>query len=209
MNRPGRVCVAGVGTEVGKTWVSARLLEALQAQGLRVAARKPVQSFDPAESVPTDAEVLAAATGEAPHDVCPAHRWYRVPMAPPMAAEATGLATFTAAELIAETSWPASADVILVETVGGVRSPLADDADSAEFAKLLAPDQTLLVADAGLGTINAVRLSLDALAGLDPIVFLNRYDEVNELHRRNLDWLVIRDARRVITTVDDLVARMV
>ena len=37
---------------------------------------------------PTDAELLAAASGQAPWDVCPAHRWYPAAMAPPMAAEA-------------------------------------------------------------------------------------------------------------------------
>ncbi|MBV8560261.1 MAG: AAA family ATPase, partial [Acidimicrobiia bacterium] len=57
--RPERlVLVAGTGTEVGKTWVAARLAEALRARGTRVAARKPAQSFAPDEG-PTDAEALA------------------------------------------------------------------------------------------------------------------------------------------------------
>ena len=44
-----------------------------------VAARKPVQSFDADDADPTDADVLAAATGEAPARRCaPRHRWYGV-----------------------------------------------------------------------------------------------------------------------------------
>lgn len=201
-----RLAVVGVATEVGKTWTSARLLGSLRTAGLRVAARKPVQSFDPTERGRTDADVLAAATGEAVHDVCPAHRWYHVPMAPPMAADRLGLGPFTAADLLAELTWPAGVDLTLVETVGGVRSPLTDDADSAQFTRLLEPDRTLLVAEAGLGTINAVRLALDALGGLDPVVYLNRYDDNDDLHRRNRDWLTTRDSCTVATTIEALVA---
>ena len=48
--RPRRlVAVVGTGTDVGKTWVSARVLRDLRAAGLRVAARKPAQSFDPGD----------------------------------------------------------------------------------------------------------------------------------------------------------------
>ena len=52
-----------------------------------------------------------------------------------------------------------------METAGGVRSPQADDGDAVDLVRLLAPDLVVLVADAGLGTINAVRLCVDALAG--------------------------------------------
>lgn len=46
--RPQRlIVVVGTRTEVGKTWVTARLLRDLRASGRHVAARKPVQSFDP------------------------------------------------------------------------------------------------------------------------------------------------------------------
>src|SRR5207248_699099 len=72
--RPGTlVLVVGTGTEIGKTWLSARLLERWRAGGLSVAARKPAQSFDPGdpEAQRTDAQILAAASGEAPFTVCP------------------------------------------------------------------------------------------------------------------------------------------
>jgi dethiobiotin synthetase len=54
-------------------------------------------------------------------------------------------------------------DVGLVETAGGVRSPQADDGDVLDLVAAIAPDHVILVADAGLGTINAVRLSVAAL----------------------------------------------
>jgi dethiobiotin synthetase len=189
------VAVAGTGTEVGKTWVSARLAAALRERGLRVAARKPVQSFDPADGPPTDAERLGAATGEAPERVCPRARWYERAMAPPMAAEALGRPAPRLAELAAEleASWPRpAADVGLVELAGGVRSPLAADGDGVDLVAALAPDLVLLVADAALGTLNLVRLSADALAAHPTRVHLNRYDAADELQRRNRAWLAER-----------------
>ena len=177
------VCT-GTGTDVGKTWVGAAVLRRI---GAGVAARKPAQSFDPLDPGPTDAEVLASATGESPTDVCPEHRWYPVPMAPPMAAAALGRDRFTLADLVAETSWPATARVRWLETAGGPRSPLADDGDTVDLCRMLNPDLVVLVADAGLGTINAVRLCVAVLPRC--VVILNRYDATSDLHRRNRAWL--------------------
>lgn len=187
--------VAGTATEVGKTWVGARLAAALRARGWRVGARKPAQSFAPGESGGTDAERLAAATGEAPEAVCPRGRWYERPLAPPMAAEALGRPPFSLADLARElaASWPRPPlDLALVELAGGPRSPLADDGDGVALTRALAPDFVLLVADAGLGAINAARLAADAFAPLPVLLHLNRWDEALEVHRRNRDWLAAR-----------------
>ena len=152
--------MVGTGTDIGKTWVGARLLAGLRAAGATTSARKPAQSFDPADDPGHyDAALLGAASGEAPEFVCPPHRWYEVAMAPPMAADALGRPSFSVADLSAELRWPAvPPDVGLVETAGGLRSPLAEDGDCLAFCAVLEPDLVLLVADAGLGTINAVRL---------------------------------------------------
>lgn len=207
MSRPDRlVLVCGTGTEVGKTWVGAALLRHFRGQGLRVAARKLAQSFDVDSAGrplggPTDAEVLGRASGEPPEIVCHPFRWYHRAMAPPMAAEALGLPPFSVADLVDELVWPEhAADVGLVETAGGVRSPQAADGDVPELVRALRPDLVLLVADAGLGTINGVRMSLAALAPVladDPalsfLVVLNRFDEHHDLHLRNRRWLSERD----------------
>lgn len=201
MARPQRlVVVAGTGTEVGKTWVAQRLLLQARSRGLRVAARKPVQSFEP-HTGPTDAELLAAATGEALQDVCPAHRSYAVPMAPPMAADVLGLPRVLLSGLVEEIVWPAGAQFALLETAGGIRSPIAHDGDNLDLIERLRPDEVLLVADAGLGTINAARLCAQVLSGWPLQVLLNRYDDRIDLHRRNRDWL--REyGLHVLTSVD-------
>lgn len=197
--RPGRlVVVLGTATEIGKTWVARKLLEQARDRGLRVAARKPAQSFTRGEGQ-TDAELLALASGESEHDVCPAHRWYPVPMAPPMAADVLGRGELRLDELLAELSWPENVDLGLIETAGGVRSPLTHDADNVDLVRRVRADEVLLIADAGLGTLSSVRLALDALAGERVTVLLNRFDPGHELHRRNLEWLHTRDAVNAIT----------
>jgi dethiobiotin synthetase len=202
--RPTRlVLVTGTGTEVGKTYVASAWLHEQRAGGVRVAARKPAQSFEPG-SGPTDAEVLAEATGEHPHDVCRAHRWYERPMAPFMAADVLGRPPFTLAELVLELRWPAGegegVDVGLVEGAGGPLSPLATDGgDTADLAALLAPDLVVLVGDAGLGTINAVRLAARPFERMAPlVVVLNRWNPDDELHRRNRAWLEDQAGMRVV-----------
>lgn len=201
MSRPARlIAVIGTHTEVGKTWAGETLLANARARGLRVGARKPVQSFGEFDG-PTDAERLAAATGEHMHAVCPAHRWYSRPLAPPMAADALGRARILLDEVAAEIRWPPGLDLGLVETAGGPRSPLTHDADSIDLVRRLEPDEVFLVAEAGLGAINAVRLAVQCAGPLPITVFLNRFDESNELHRLNYGWLATRDALKVVTSI--------
>ena len=188
--RPDRVVlVAGTHTEVGKTWATAAVAAGLRRAGVAVAARKPVQSFEPGGG-PTDAEVLAEATGEDPATVCAPKRSLPIPMAPPMAADALGLEPFTVAELAAEITWPDSVEVGFVESVGGVRSPIAADGDTVELAGVVEPDLVLLVADASLGAVNAVLTSAPWVSAWPTAVLLNRFDADDDLHRRNLAWLV-------------------
>lgn len=208
------IVVAGTGTEVGKTWAGARLAATLRDRGLGVQARKPAQSFEPDDPLEgTDAAQLGAATGEEPTAVCPEHRWYTVAMAPPMAADVLGREPLALDVLLAELdgSWgDAPAQVQMVELAGGLWSPIAHDGDCLELTRRLAPDAVVLVADAGLGTLNAIRPAVAALAPTAPVTtLLNRFDDSSDLHRRNLDWLVTRDELDVVTSVEALADRLV
>jgi dethiobiotin synthetase len=199
------IVVAATNTDVGKTWVATRLVERLSSRGEYVAARKPVQSFDPAEGL-TDADLLARSSGEPRARVCPPNRSYPLAMAPPMAAQALGRPRFTIGDLVQETDIPASG-VTIVEGVGGPASPLADDGDTIALAHALKADAIVLVANSGLGAISDVRLCAAAFAPLPVTVFLNRFDAGDELHRANRAWLVERCALDVEVDLDALVQR--
>lgn len=200
------VVVTATGTEVGKTWVTTAVLRHLRALGVAAHGRKPVQSFAPGDPT-TDADELATA-GEEPVDrVCPPHRRLPIPMAPPMAADALGLPGFTIADLVAEIA--PGPGLALVESAGGLRSPLADDGDTLALVAALDPDAVVLVADAGLGTINLVRLCCEALGRERAvIVHLNRFDPADDLHVRNRNWLVTREGLGVVTDPEALARRL-
>ena len=129
-------------------------------------------------------------------------------MAPPMAADALAAPPFTVADLEAELCWPDGVQLGVVEGVGGPRSPIAADGDTVDLADHIRPDVVVLVADAGLGTINAVRLSAAPFAAYDLVVALNRYDDRDDLHRRNRAWLAERDGFEVVASPPELGARL-
>jgi dethiobiotin synthetase len=206
------VVLTGTATEVGKTWWGRATIEILIARGVAVAARKPAQSYAPDELGHTDAEILGHASREPAETVCPRHRWYAVPMAPPMAADVLGLPTFTIGDLVTEIAPSPPGAVTIVEGAGGPRSPLAADGDSITLARALPADVVVLVAPAGLGTINAVRLCADTLRTElgDPVrlvVALNRYDAGDDLHRRNHGWLA-REGLDLVLTPAELADRL-
>ena len=204
--RPERlVVVLGTSTGVGKTWVASKVLARLRAGGTTVAARKPVQSHAPCDPE-TDADLLARATGEATDTVCPPHRSYAIALAPPIAAAFVGTAPPALEDLLAELEWPEPpVDVGVVETAGGPRSPIAADGDCAALAGALGADLSVLVAHAGLGAINAVRLCAPTLPA-PFVVFLNRFDN-SDLHDRNRRWLQA-DGYEVVVDVAELARRV-
>jgi dethiobiotin synthetase len=199
------VVVSGTGTEVGKTWLAAGLLVELRRRGLSVSARKPVQSYGPGQ--PTDAEILAGASGETAAEVCPAHRSYPVPLAPPIAAGVLERPPPTLSELVDELDrgWPAQpVDVGVVEGAGGVASPLATDGDTAALARRVGADLVVVVGEAQLGIINSVRLSHLALQPLTVAFYLNRYDPASSPQERSRHWLTQVDNFHVSTTVAEV-----
>jgi dethiobiotin synthetase len=199
------VFVAGTATDVGKTWWTAGVARELRARGVAVAARKPVQS---GSALPTDADLLASATGEESAAVCPPHRRYELAWAPPMAAAEHGAPPYSVRDLVDEVAWPVGTRVGLVEGVGGPRSPLASDGDNVDLARALVPDLVVLVADAGLGTINAVRLSVAVFDDSPIVVALNRFGD-DVLHERNRSFLAEHDGLDVVTAPPQLAARLV
>lgn len=201
------VFVAGTGTEVGKTWAAAGLARLLRRSGRAVAACKPVQSYDPGDDGPTDAEVLAAATGQHPDAVCPPERTYPVPLAPPMAAGKLGRPCPTIDETASSCRFAAAVDIGLVEGVGGLYSPIAADGHNLNLIERLEPDLVIVVASAALGGIHDTMACTLPLSAYRRIVFLNRYDPATEVHTLNAGWL--RDAGlEVVTGLPELAGRV-
>ena len=150
---PRRFVVAGTGTGVGKTVVSALLV-----RGLAARYWKPVQAGLPeVTGEPTDSQLVQQLSGCAATAIEPEAYRLRQPASPHWAAEQQGIV------LERERLWPPEGnDPLVVELAGGLLVPLS--------AHLLQVDvigewglPVVLVAHAGLGTLNHTLLSLEAL----------------------------------------------
>lgn len=154
----GILVITGTGTGVGKTVVTAAL--AAVAPG-RVAVLKPAQTgVGPGE--PGDlADVARLAAPAATVELAR----YPDPLAPATAARRAGRPALTpAAAAAAAARLVDDHDLVLVEGAGGLLVRFSDDPPGtlADVAALLAAP-VLVVAAAGLGTLNAAALTVEAL----------------------------------------------
>ena len=166
------VFVAGSGTDVGKTYVAVRHMKSLQATGRTVIALKPVATGCPPLSDPgflaTDTARLVAAQGlqlsiEAA-DACSPWR-FAAPLSPDMAATKEGrrLALREIIAFLRKTVAAAPPHAcIVVEGVGGVMSPICEDALNRDLIAALGCP-TILVAGSYLGAITHALTALEAL----------------------------------------------
>lgn len=154
------VVITGTGTEVGKTVATAAVAAATLAQGLSVAVLKPAQT-GVAEEEPGDAAEVARLAG--PVTAVELAR-YPEPLAPATAAVRSGLPPVGPTD-IAEAAAKLSAvhDVVLVEGAGGLLVRYDADGNTLADAAALMHAGVLLVAPAGLGTLNTTALTAEAL----------------------------------------------
>jgi dethiobiotin synthetase len=162
--------VTGTDTGVGKTILSAALLAAMAAAGEHVRAHKPVVTGldEPPGEWPPDHELLALMAGMAPEEVAP--RRYGPAVSPHRAAARAGaradperlVAAAASAMRLAE----ARGATLIIEGVGGLLVPLADDFTVRDLAVQLGLP-LLIAARPGLGTINHTLLTLHAARAVD------------------------------------------
>jgi dethiobiotin synthetase len=154
------VVVTGTGTEVGKTVATAAVAAASLAQGLSVAVLKPAQT-GVAEGEPGDAAEVTRLAGAV---TAVELARYPDPLAPATAAARAGMPSVGPAD-IAEAAAKLSAvhDVVLVEGAGGLLVRYDKEGSTLADAAELMHAGVLLVAPAGLGTLNATALTAEAL----------------------------------------------
>lgn len=172
--------IAGAGTDVGKTYITAQLVRALRARGETVDALKPVVSgFDPDDPADSDPARLLDALGRpaTSEELARISPWrFRAPLSPHLAARREarsldGRAVIAHCRNTAAATPPGS--WLLVETAGGVMSPLDETLTMLDLAKDLAAP-VLLVGGVYLGAISHVLTAASVLraSGLAPPVVL-------------------------------------
>ncbi len=148
--------ITGTDTGVGKTYVSALIARALAEGGRKVGVYKPVASGcwrDDDTLHSDDADALWAAAGN-PGDsamVCP--QMFEAPLAPNLAAHAENKKVDAKLLRSGLERWESAAEVVVVEGVGGLMSPVSDE----DYVADLAFDfgyPVIVVAPNSLGVIN-------------------------------------------------------
>jgi dethiobiotin synthetase len=153
------IFVTGTGTGVGKTLVSAALIAAIAAAGERVGAHKPVVTGldEPPGDWPPDHELLGLLAGIDPAAVAPLR--YHPAVSPHLAARLAGEPIDPAEILSRARAALAREPITVIEGVGGLLVPLAEEYTVCDLAvELELP--VVIVAAPGLGTINHTLLTV-------------------------------------------------
>ena len=156
------VFVTGTDTGVGKTRVAVALIHTLRAQGLRVAAMKPVSAGSGPGELNEDVVALMQAANVAADlaDVNPYA--FAEPIAPHIAAQRAGVTIEMSAIAAAYSRLAATADVVVVEGAGGWRVPLNEHEDMADLAQRLGLP-VVLVVGLRLGCLNHAVLTAESI----------------------------------------------
>ena len=182
--------ITGTDTGAGKSILTASLLAAMSAAGEPVVAHKPAGTGldEPpgAEGWPADHELLALAAAMDPQDVSPL--LFGPAVSPHLAAQLAGVKA-GGENYVAAARAKASNRTLIVEGVGGLLVPIADDFTIRDLAVELGLP-VVIAARPGLGTINHSLLTLEAArsAGLEVrSVVLTPWPELpSEMEHSNL-----------------------
>ncbi|HUS29735.1 MAG TPA: dethiobiotin synthase [Kofleriaceae bacterium] len=200
--------VTGTDTGVGKTFVGAALAKRARELGERVFGFKPIETGVPAQREGEDQVLLCdAAGGWQTGELRGVYR-YRQPAAPRVAAEAERtkidldrIARVFREGLAATHPNGGTPTFAVTEGAGGWRVPITDTADTSTLAKAIGLP-VLVVARAGLGTINHSLLTLEAIerdgCEIAALVLNVRHDDDRIFARSNEQEIRTRWPGRIV-----------
>ncbi|NDK37798.1 dethiobiotin synthase [Pseudoxanthomonas gei] len=189
--------ITGTDTGIGKTVASTALLHALRARGLHAVGMKPVasgctRSGDAWRN--DDALALLAASDPRPAYADLNPYALQAPLAPELAAREAGIEIELEVMVAAHQRLQATADLVVVEGVGGWAAPLSASLDQADLVRSLGLP-VVLVVGMRLGCINHARLTTRAIVddGFALVGWIaNHVDPQMERQDENFDILTMR-----------------
>ena len=188
------IFITGTGTDVGKTYVTGLIVKKLHEMGKRAAYYKAAMSGnvreDDGKLLPGDALQVkrTAGIGQAVAEMCP--YVYEAAVSPHLASRLEGEPVRLDVVKQGFAALLGSYDYITVEGSGGIACPLRFDTEKILLGEMIRTLglPCLIVADAGLGTINAVVLTAEYMErrGI-PVkgIILNRFHAGNIMEEDN------------------------
>lgn len=186
--------ITGTGTDVGKTYIAGLIVKKLRESGKHAAYYKAAMSGNlrrpDGSLIPGDAVFVREMSGisQDPEEMCP--YVYETAVSPHLASRLEGNPVEMNRVLADFDKVCSRYDYVTAEGSGGILCPLRFDSERILLEDfLLARNlKSLIVADAGLGTINAVVLTAAYMKsrGLEACgIIFNHYEPGNLLHEDN------------------------
>jgi dethiobiotin synthase len=204
--------ITGTGTDVGKTYVTGLIVKKLREGGASSAYYKAAMSGNERRTdgtlIPGDALQVKTMSGvEQPlEEMCP--YIYETAVSPHLAAKIEGNPIEMECVLKNFDRVCGTYDYVTVEGSGGIFCPLRFDEQKVQLEDFIKARSLacLMIADAGLGTINAVVLTAEYMkARKIPVkgIIFNHYEPGNPLHEDNRLMCEAMTGLNVVACVKD------
>lgn len=204
--------ITGTGTEVGKTFVSGLIVKKLNDSGKKAAYYKAAMSGNVCDAagklIPGDALYVKTISGiEQPIDeMCP--YVYEAAVSPHLASKLEGNPVRLSRVAAEFNRISEKYDYVTVEGSGGILCPLSFDEEKLQLEDVIKSLQLscLIVADAGLGTINGVGLTVAYMRSKEiPIkgIIFNHYHPGDEMEEDNLKMCEHLTGVKVLACIKD------
>lgn len=205
-----KLFITGTGTDVGKTFVSALIVRKLQESGVKCGYYKAAVSGNvkgqDGKLIPGDPFYVRKIAGitQPLEEMCP--YVYENAVSPHLASRIEGNPVRLEVVLKGLRRAEETCDYLTAEGSGGILCPLCFGEEKLFLEDFIRAGHfsCLVVADAGLGTINSVGLTIDYMKShgipVKGIVF-NHYDPDDRMHRDNREMCEYMTGCRVIACV--------
>lgn len=204
--------ITGTGTDVGKTYVTGLIIKKLRENGKNAAYYKAAMSGNDRRTdgslIPGDALQVKNVSGinQPLEEMCP--YVYETAVSPHLASKIEGNPVETEQVLKGFDEVCDRYDYVTAEGSGGIVCPLRFDEQKIQLEDFITARSMscLIIADAGLGTINAVVLTHEYMKARNiptkGIIF-NHYEPGNRLHENNKLMCEYMTGLKVLACVKD------
>ena len=207
-----KLFITGTGTDIGKTYVTGLILKKFQDNQKNAAYYKAAMSGNDRRPdgtlIPGDALHVKTVSGisQPLEEMCP--YVYETAVSPHLASQIEGNPVDMETVLQTFDTVCDRYDYVTAEGSGGILCPLRSDEQNIRLEDFIkARDlNCLIIADAGLGTINSVVLTVEYMRTHDlPVkgIIFNHYEAGNRLHEDNLFMCEAMTGLKVLACVKD------
>ena len=203
--------ITATGTDIGKTYISALIVKKMREEGFNCGYFKPVLSgveADGEKLIKSDANfVVSTARIPVKPEECVTY-WWKEAVSPHLASVRAGDCIDSSKIIKHYKNLEKKFDYILTEGAGGITCPLRLQNGEKYLLKDLIKElkaPVIIVADAGLGTINSVLLTTEYAKnnGIEIRgIILNNFERDNFMHQDNLEQIEYLTGIRVVAEVE-------